>query len=65
MCMGFSLGFLSCSIGLYFFFSASNVLSLEKAMALHSSILAWKVPQAEEPGGLQEKLDTTEQLSVQ
>ena len=34
-------------------------------MATHSSILAWEVPQAEEPGGLQEKLDTTEQLSAQ
>jgi len=38
---------------------------LEEEMATHSSILAWEVPQAEEPGGLQEKLDTTEQLSVQ
>ena len=26
---------------------------LEKAMAIHSSILAWKIPRAEEPGGLQ------------
>ena len=26
---------------------------LEKGMAIHSSILAWKVPWAEEPGGLQ------------
>ena len=26
---------------------------LEKGMATHSSILAWKIPQAEEPGGLQ------------
>ena len=26
--------------------------SLEKDMATHSSILAWKVPQTEEPGGL-------------
>ena len=25
---------------------------LEKAMAPHSSILAWKIPWAEEPGGL-------------
>ena len=25
----------------------------EKEMATHSSILAWKIPQAEEPGGLQ------------
>ena len=26
---------------------------LEKGMATHSSILAWKVPQTEESGGLQ------------
>ena len=26
---------------------------LEKAMATHSSTLAWKIPQAEEPGRLQ------------
>ena len=26
---------------------------LEKAMATHSSTLAWKIPWAEEPGGLQ------------
>ena len=27
--------------------------SLEKEMATHSSILAWKIPQMEKPGGLQ------------
>ena len=27
--------------------------SLEKKMATHSSILAWKIPWTEEPGGLQ------------
>ena len=27
-------------------------LSLEKAMAPHSSTLAWKIPWTEEPGGL-------------
>ena len=27
--------------------------SLEKEMATHSSILAWKIPWTEEPGGLQ------------
>ena len=27
--------------------------SLEKEMAAHSSILAWKVPQTEDPDGLQ------------
>ena len=26
---------------------------LEKEMAIHSSILAWRIPQTEEPGGLQ------------
>ena len=26
---------------------------LEEEMATHSSILAWKIPWAEEPGGLQ------------
>ena len=26
---------------------------LEQEMATHSSILAWKIPQTEEPGGLQ------------
>ena len=39
---------------------------LEKAMAPHSSALAWKIPWTEEPGGLQstgsEESDTTERL---
>ena len=26
--------------------------SLEEGMAMHSSILAWRIPWAEEPGGL-------------
>ena len=26
---------------------------LEKGLATHSSILAWRIPQTEEPGGLQ------------
>ena len=37
---------------------------LEKGMATHSSILAWRIPGTGEPGGLQstghEELDTTE-----
>ena len=37
---------------------------LEKEMATHSSILAWRTPWTEEPGGLQsvgsKELDTTE-----
>ena len=28
-------------------------IPLEKAMAAHSSILAWEIPWTEEPGGLQ------------
>ena len=39
---------------------------LEKGMATHSSILAWRIPWTEEPSGLQSKgskeLDMTEQL---
>ena len=31
----------------------TQVQSLEEEMAIHSSILAWKVPWTEEPGGLQ------------
>ena len=30
----------------------TQVRSLEKEMATHSSILAWKIPWTEEPGGL-------------
>ena len=44
----------------------SLVLISEKAMAPHSSTLAWKIPWMEEPGGLQSmrslELDTTERL---
>ena len=32
--------------------SASETHILEKKMAIHSSILAWKIPWPEEPGGL-------------
>ena len=39
---------------------------LEEGMATHSSILAWRIPWREEPGGLQSMghkgSDTTEQL---
>ena len=38
----------------------------EKAMAPHSSTLAWKIPRTEEPGGLQSmgslRVGTTERL---
>ena len=40
---------------------------LEKGMASHSSILAWRIPWTEKPGVLQstgsQKSDTTEQLN--
>ena len=33
--------------------SLSQEDALEKEMAIHSSVLAWKIPQTEESGGLQ------------
>ena len=40
---------------------------LEKERATHRSIVAWRSPQTEEPGGLQstgsQELDTTQRLS--
>ena len=38
---------------------------LEKAMAPHSSILAWRIPRTEEPGGLHPmgSQDATERLT--
>ena len=39
---------------------------LEKGMATHSSMRAWRIPRTEEPGGLQsmglQELDTTEAI---
>ena len=39
---------------------------LEKGMATHSSILAWRIPRTEEPSGLwdSKESDTTEQLTL-
>ena len=37
--------------------------ALEKEMATHFSILTWRIPWTEEPGGLQSELDMTEQLT--
>ena len=41
---------------------------LEKEMVTHSSVLAWRIPQTEEPGGLQstgsQKSDMTKPLST-
>ena len=40
--------------------------SLEKEMAMHSGVLAWRIPWTEEPGGLQStglESDMTDQLT--
>ena len=46
--------------------SLGQVDPLEKRMPTHFSILAWRIPWTEKPGGLQflgcKELDTTEQL---
>ena len=48
------------------FFLIAVIYHSEKAMAPHSSTLAWKIPWMEEPGGLQSmgslEMDTTERL---
>ena len=47
--------------------ASTTILELEKEMAAHSNILAWKILQTEEPGGLQsmgsQESDTTERLN--
>ena len=40
------------SITLKYIFSSGKLILLEKAMAPHSSTLAWKIPRREEPGRL-------------
>ena len=51
------------SFFLKFFFFLYKEDPLEKETATHSSILAWRMPWTEEPGGLQsvgsQELDTT------
>ena len=37
---------------------------LEKEMATHSSILAWKIPWTEEPGGLQSMMLQKNQIPL-
>ena len=45
-----------------------SITNLEKEMAAHSSILAWRIPWTEEPGGLQsmgrKESDMTERLTL-
>ena len=54
---------LSCQ---FFLLKPSSGTTAEKAMAPHSSTFAWKIPWAEEPGGLKSmgslESDTTERL---
>jgi len=70
-----TLGFLHATVSWLCFYqrfslslvlSSSMYLNLEKEMATHSSILAWRISWTEEPGGLQslafQELDTTQQL---
>ena len=49
----FLIKFLSHRAGDVFFIFASLFMMLEKAMASHSSTLAWKISWTEEPGRLQ------------
>ena len=51
------------------FESRVKKIPLEEGMATHSSILAWRIPWTEEPGGLQamgvsRQSDRTEQLAL-
>ena len=49
------------------YYSSSQEDPLEKEMAAHSSIHAWKIPRTEEPGGLQSiglQRDATQWLST-
>ena len=44
---------LCCGFVVYSLYYVEVGIFSEKAMASHSSILAWKIPWTEEPGGLQ------------
>ena len=59
-----SIVVLHCDLNLYFL-----VINVEKEMATHSSILAWRIPWTEEPGGLHcpwghKQSDMTEGLTI-
>ena len=49
--IGHNWAIFACSLSWLFFFLP--LINTEKAMAPHSSTLAWKIPWMEEPGGLQ------------
>ena len=50
---GLETGGLEDSLGLWDFWGSLMLRESEKAMAPHSSTLAWKIPWTEGPGGLQ------------
>ena len=52
LCIQMLISFL-LSFALGRFFTTASPVKPEKAMAPHSSTLAWKIPWVEEPGGLQ------------
>ena len=56
-CPYFSLGYMcfkifSCSVICLFIYLIVSFEALEKEMATHSSVLAWRIPGTGEPGGL-------------
>ena len=51
--VNFALKFIEFNISLVSSIFTRSKIQKEKAMAPHSSTLAWKIPWMEEPGGLQ------------
>ena len=45
--------YLDAKTKILFIYNVVSLINLEKEMAIHSSILAWKIPWAEDPGRLQ------------
>ena len=57
----------STSVFIHLDFPRSRIMALEKELATHSSILAWRIPRTKEPGGLsprgRKESNMTEQLT--
>jgi len=49
----FNVSFILGEYEVFYFLRVPKIVFLKKAMATHSSIPAWKIPWAEEPGVLQ------------
>ena len=49
----FNVSFILGEYEVFYFLRVPKIVFLKKAMATHSSIPAWKIPWAEEPGGPQ------------